>query len=119
MVKKDINKLKVLIKERNNTPVIVEGKRDVAALKKIGFKKIIVLYKKPLYVIVEKIAEKYKEVMILTDFDKEGKKLYGYLYKHLIKRGVRVDNSIRHFLLRNTKLSHIEGLDSYIENNTE
>lgn len=94
--------------------VIVEGKKDKSALESLGIGGIITL-KKPLYAVVEDVAEKSKEAVILTDFDKKGKELYGRLKKDLLRNGVKVDNHFREFLQRNTRLSHIEGLKSYIE----
>ena len=53
--------------------------------------------------------------MILTDLDKEGKKLFGKLNKELQRRGVKVDNALR-LLLFKTGITEIEGLDTYIKN---
>lgn len=92
--------------------IIVEGKKDVSALKKIGIKNsMFCLSVKPIY----KVAEDFKarEVIILTDFDKKGKELYGKLSTELQSQGVRIDRTFREWLQRNTKLSHIEGLDNY------
>lgn len=95
--------------------IIVEGKEDKAALKRLGITNIVQLNKKPLYKIVEELIEKGKQVIILTDLDKKGKQLYGKLNHDLQRFGVKVDNKFRHFLFRKTKLRQIEGLDSYIE----
>ncbi len=96
--------------------IIVEGKKDKDSLEKLGIKNIFTLSKKPLFSIVEDVAEKNNEVVILTDFDRKGKELYGKLKKDLSKSGVKVDNYFREFLQKNTKLSHIEGLLTYISN---
>jgi 5S rRNA maturation endonuclease (ribonuclease M5) len=66
------------IKE-SNTLVIVEGKKDRAALQKLGINNIIELNKKPLFQIVEDIANSNDECVILTDLDKKGKELFGKL----------------------------------------
>jgi len=96
--------------------IIVEGKKDKAALEKFGIKNIFVL-NGPLYKNIEDISYKYKEVVILTDLDKEGRKLFSRLNSRLQERGIKVDNSFREFLFKETKLRQIEGIDSYIENN--
>jgi len=106
---KEINKLK-----NSNTLIIVEGKKDHLALKKLGLKNIIELNKKPLFQIIEEISNKNKECIILTDLDKKGKQLYGKLNSGLTRLGVKVDNKFREFLQKNTRLSHIEGLFTYI-----
>lgn len=94
--------------------IIVEGKKDREALESLGIENIITL-KKPLYCIVEEVAEKSKGAVILTDFDKKGKELYGRLKKDLSRNGVKVDSHFREFLQKSTRLSHIEGLKSYVE----
>jgi len=95
--------------------VIVEGKEDKAALKRLGITKVVQLNKRPLYKVVEELIRKGKEVIILTDLDKKGKQLYGKLNHDLGRFGVKIDNKFRHFLFKHTQLRQIEGLDSYIE----
>jgi len=96
--------------------IIVEGKKDKAALEKLGFDRIIIL-DKPIYEIVEKAAGMAKECMILTDLDKEGKKLYHELSARLKRMRVKVDDRFRTFLFR-TQLRQIEGLATYAETNS-
>ena len=96
-------------------PIIVEGKKDKAALNKLGLTKIFTI-KVPLFKLCENISKKYNEVIILTDLDKEGRKLYSKLKENLERNGVKIDNSFRHFLFKETKLTQIEGLVTYIEN---
>ncbi len=95
--------------------VIVEGKEDKAALKRLGITNIVQLNKKPLYKIVEQLVEERKGVIILTDLDKKGKQLYGKLNHDLQQFGVKVDNRFRNFLFKKTQLRQIEGMDSYIQ----
>lgn len=98
-----------------NKLIVVEGKKDKAALNKLGIRNIRTL-KNPLYKEVEDIAASCKEVVILTDLDKEGKQLYGKIKKDLVKNGVKVDNRFREFLFKKTKLRQIEGICTYLEN---
>ena len=98
-----------------NKLIIVEGKKDRIALEKLGIKNIRTL-KNPLYKEVEEIAASCKEVVILTDLDKEGKQLYGCIKKDLARNGVKVDNRFREFLFKKTKLRQIEGICTYLEN---
>ena len=110
--------------------IIVEGPYDKKALENIGVSNEIILINdgKGLFQTVEKIVgiiektaeeegkdQDKKEVILLTDFDKKGKEFYGRLKKDLVKHGVKIDNQFREWLRRRTKISHIEGLDSYIE----
>ncbi|MBI2129595.1 hypothetical protein HYU07_05120 [Candidatus Woesearchaeota archaeon] len=77
----------------------------------IGVKnRIMMLGKKPIFSIIED-ASANKKAIILTDLDKEGKKLYGKLKDGLSRHGVIVDNKFREFLFRETKIRQIEGLN--------
>lgn len=109
-IKKDIDEKKLII--------LVEGKKDRVALEYFGFTSIIVLHGKDLWNRLEKTVEENpgKEALILTDFDKEGKELYGKLHKHLERLGAKVNKQYREFFQKRTKLSHVEGLVSYVGN---
>ena len=92
--------------------VLVEGPKDKRALESLGITNIMSL-KRPLYAVVEEIASKAKEIVLLTDLDEEGKKLYHKLSVDLQKHGVKINNKLREFLFK-TKLRHIEGLATYL-----
>ncbi len=66
-------------------PVIVEGKKDAAALKQLGLVgDIITLHSgKGLYEFCEDIAEKFARVIILLDWDEKGEKLNSLVAEHL------------------------------------
>ncbi len=106
-----MNELLYHIREYTGLKTIVEGKKDRLALEKLGFKQVFEL-NKALFMVAEEFDKK-DTVQILTDFDKEGKKLYGRLVKELSRRGVRISNRLRNLILK-TKISHIEGLYSYL-----
>jgi len=95
--------------------ILVEGKKDKAALEFLGCTNVITL-KKPLYAVVEEIVGLTREIIILTDLDKEGKFLYARLNHDLQRHGVKVDRFFRQFLFRNSKLRQIEGLPRYMNN---
>ena len=78
--------------------------KDKKALISLGVKNIITL-NKPLYKIVEETAEFNKDVIILTDFDKEGRQLYGFLKNNFQRNGVKIDRYFREFLMMNTKIT--------------
>ena len=78
--------------QSTNSPVIVEGKRDTLALKKIGFKGVIIELNDGTSVLatIERIFQAYgssTEFIILTDWDKSGNKLA----KQLISYGESCD----------------------------
>ncbi len=93
--------------------IIVEGKKDLIALSKIGIKNVISISRKPLYSFIDKISA--KEVIILTDLDKTGRKLYSILKHHLQAKGIKIDSYFREYLLKNTQLAQIEGIVNYLK----
>ena len=98
--------------------IFVEGKKDKAALEFFGISTIIVLNGKDIWNRLEQTIAKHpgKEALILTDFDKKGKELYGKIAKNLERLGVNVNKEYREFFQKKTKLSHVEGLVSYVRN---
>jgi len=66
-------------------PVIVEGKKDAIALKKLGLAgDIIILHNgKNLYDFCEDILERFSRVVILLDWDTKGETLYKSIGKTL------------------------------------
>jgi len=66
-------------------PVIVEGKKDAIALRKLGLAgEIITLHSgKSLYEFCEDIAERFPRVVILLDWDNKGENLYKSIGKNL------------------------------------
>ena len=79
--------------------IIVEGKKDVVALSNLGFDKVYAVHVTgvPLRVRIEQIAGeigKKEKVCILTDFDKQGKKLYLYLKPICQELGMRLDSRL-------------------------
>lgn len=92
---------------------IVEGKKDLIALESFGINNIRKI-DKPIYSFIEEISLENKEVIILTDLDREGRRLYSILKHNLQKRKVKVDNYFREYLFNNTHLTQIEGIKNYI-----
>mgnify|MGYP001618422617 CR=1 FL=1 len=95
--------------------IVVEGKNDVIALQELGIVQARPLNTQPIFLFAESIEE--KEVIILTDLDPAGRKLYRQLKRALVKRGKKIDNIFREFLFKETSLSEIEGLPTYLRNN--
>src|SRR3989344_4505030 len=98
---------------------IVEGRKDADALNNLGFRRVFTINKigVSLREIIEKIVcgiDGKDKVCILTDFDKKGKQLYKIIKKEMAPMGVRIDSSLRKILLI-MGVSHIEGLDSFVD----
>ena len=102
--------------QQEDIPLLVEGKKDQEAFWKLGFGNIIVLEKRALYKVIEQLLnDEIKEIALLTDLDTEGRILYQKLNDECSRRGIRVNNKLRHFLLRETPLTTMEGLPRYLE----
>jgi len=114
MMMEESEQIKELLEEikSKNLLVIVEGIKDVRALNALGIVNVMSL-KKPLFAVVEDVASKEKEVVLLTDLDEEGKKIYHELSVNLQKFGVKINNHLREFLFK-TQLRQIEGLATYL-----
>ena len=108
-----IDKKEILeeLEKLKNTLVIVEGKNDQKALEKFGLKNILMLEGNAIFEVIEKVNT---EVAILTDLDSKGKELYKRLQSMLTKRGVKINNKLRHLLLR-SDLKVIEGIDTFLK----
>ncbi|MFC1741869.1 toprim domain-containing protein [Nanoarchaeota archaeon] len=97
--------------------IIVEGKNDKRALENIGIpKERIISLTKPLYAVAEDIAKHHRHAIILTDLDPEGKRIYMDLKRNLTRIGVQIDRKYREALFKLSKLSHIEGIDTFFNN---
>lgn len=92
--------------------IIVEGKKDKATLEKLGVKNVVAISRKPLYAFIESIN--VKEVIILTDLDRTGKKIYSILKHALQAKGIKVDKYFREYLFKHSKITQIEGLYHYL-----
>ena len=78
-----------------NILIIVEGKRDVLVLRNLGVKAPIFKTQSRLnrFDMAEEIVSKAGEngqVLILTDYDKEGKEICSFIEKELETSGVKV-----------------------------
>ena len=91
--------LNSLLEEMEGTvdTVLVEGARDVEALRRLGFHGRIEVCSRVGVSnsdLVEGLARR-KDVVILTDFDGEGRRLNRRLSRLLERRGVRVETRLR------------------------
>lgn len=98
------------------TPVIVEGKKDEKALRKIGLTGDIITLNKGMSLsdFSDWIAERYDDVVILTDWDRRGGSLCRRL-KELFKGRVSYDIVFRQRLSTYAMIKKVEGLPSWLE----
>jgi len=101
--------------------VIVEGPRDLEALRQLGFRGVISLFSQvgvPDADFIDAISRAHGSVAILTDFDEEGRKIDLALSEGFERRGVRVEKGLRRELGRimaATGVYAIESLDNVQE----
>lgn len=110
------------LRETNEAiPIVVEGQRDVTALRLLGFKgRIVALHSgDPLFQVAESLGAQTRDVVLLTDWDTKGQALFETLRASLAANGVRVNGSFREDLrhwIRPT-LNDVESLASYVGRN--
>ena len=89
-----IEAIQSLDSKYENLIVIVEGKRDVSVLRNLGLEAPIIKTQTrlPRYRLIEEIVAKSGkdgQVLILTDFDLEGKEIYRFIEKELELSGIK------------------------------
>lgn len=99
-------------------PIIVEGRRDEAALRRLGVAGKVHCLKargESRHEFLDRLNGT-KEAIVFTDFDREGKELETWLYKELSQRGVKSDLKlwIRMRSLARTEVRSVEELPSFI-----
>jgi len=103
----------------HGTPIVVEGRNDKITLKQLGIKGKIFMIKshgESLLTFLERLNE-FKEIILLTDFDKEGNELASLIIDELSRRGIKVNNELRNKLkkLVNSEVRSIEDLKCVFE----
>jgi 2,5-diamino-6-(ribosylamino)-4(3H)-pyrimidinone 5'-phosphate reductase len=107
---------------RNGIPILVEGRKDVKTLRKLGISGIIITVKTKGKSFNDVVSEIQKigalEVILLLDFDKRGKKGTRYLQENL--EHVKVKYNLifwqKLIALTNKEIQYIESLDVYLCN---
>ena len=101
--------LKELIERaRDGAIVLVEGRRDVEALKDLGVEgKILPVSSVSRAKLVESVEG---DVIILTDWDENGEKLKREIFEVLLSNGVIADTSIRKRIFSAVNVSEVEDL---------
>jgi 5S rRNA maturation endonuclease (ribonuclease M5) len=99
-------------------PIIVEGRRDEAALRRLGVTGKVHCLKargESRHEFLDRLNGT-TEAIVLTDFDREGKELETWLHKELSQRGVKSDLKlwIRIRSLARAEVRSVEELPSFI-----
>ncbi len=97
--------------------VIVEGKKDVNLLRSVGVKNTIPLNGRPVHEVADQVADvhtDHESVIILTDFDREGRRLASQLRTHLQRHRVQPNTRLRRELMAFGRTT-IEGFSSLVD----
>ena len=103
------------------TPIVVEGKNDVKALRRLGVEGKIMSAKTGGKSILDVISEvekcTAKEVIMLLDFDRRGRELTKRLKQNLEKAKTKINLAFWNKLLElvGTEVKDVEGLATYME----
>ena len=118
VTEQEIAELKKFVFQLNSlkgSAVVVEGKRDSTALKKLGYSgKVLEFHRFGGMINFTDFASKYEKIIILFDRDKKGRYLTGKTI-HLLQRRTKVDLSYKRKLRSITKgkIMFIEQLVCY------
>ncbi|MBI5001223.1 MAG: hypothetical protein HZB92_06850 [Euryarchaeota archaeon] len=99
-------------------PIIVEGKKDSRALETLGFSSNIIELNAGLSILsfCERIASKHREIIVLTDWDRKGGRLFRQLADCFKSLDVAVDGKFRSDMAHLAKkgAKDVEGLPGFI-----
>jgi 5S rRNA maturation endonuclease (ribonuclease M5) len=107
-----------LAESNRETPILVEGRRDIESLRRLGcMGEIHALHAgKTLHDRAEFLAGSATEVILLTDWDRKGEELYEAMRVRLAANGVRAEGSFRDKirLWMRPPVKDIESLAGYV-----
>ena len=105
--------------EDEEVPIIVEGRKDVEALERLGFERDIIKIKKneTIFHIIENLRKKYEKVIILTDWDSTGGRLSGKIKKACEANIIDYDLEYRKEIIKYVKkeIKDVESIPAFIE----
>jgi 5S rRNA maturation endonuclease (ribonuclease M5) len=104
------------LREENKTvPIIVEGEKDIAALRKLEVPGKIIRFNKGQSVadFSDMIAQKHKKIILLTDWDWRGGRLCLQIKKNLENR-VALNLQYRKVFAKRCPCRTVEGMPSWL-----
>jgi len=112
--------LQDLADKNEEGPIVVEGERDVRALRSLGIGGPIITLHRGVRVLrlCEDLAAGARPVVILTDWDRKGGRLAKALREGLAANGVRYNDAVRARLAALTRgaITEVEDLHRHVEN---
>lgn len=113
----ELEELLTDLQEENKTiPIIVEGEKDIIALRRLEMTGEIIRFNTGQSVsdFCDGIAQKYQKIILLTDWDWRGGRLGSSIKKHLENR-VECDMSYRQIFAHRCTCRTVEGIPSWLE----
>ncbi len=112
-----MEEIEELREEALTTPILVEGRRDILALEKLGISGefYCACSGKPLYETCEEISSAHKRVILLIDLDSAGIAIGKKAKHYLSQLGVQVVERHRLTLLKKLDTHQVEHLATRVE----
>ncbi len=113
----DLEKALFELREENRIiPIIVEGDKDIVALRKLDVTGKIIRFNQGLSIpdFCDMISQKYKSIILLTDWDRKGGYLCSTIKKNLESR-VTCNTRYREIIAKRSMIRTLEGLPSWME----
>lgn len=108
-----------LIVRSSTEPVIVEGARDIHAMRELGIDGIVqaVNTGNSIMNLCESLCSEHDRFIIMTDWDKRGGRIAHQLERGLESCDAKYDSKLRAQIARLTKkeIKDVEGLPSYLD----
>ncbi|NAZ26519.1 MAG: toprim domain-containing protein [Nanoarchaeota archaeon] len=100
------------LREKKDSIIVVEGKKDKEVLKEFGFNNVYTIYELRKD---EEIFLNYREAIILTDNDNKGRILYKYVRNLLESDGIIINDIERRRFFKYFRVREVEDLRKHIE----
>lgn len=113
----ELEELLTDLQEENKTvPIIVEGEKDIIALRRLEMTGEIIRFNTGQSVpdFCDSIAQKYQKIILLTDWDWRGGRLGSSIKKHLENR-VECNMSYRQIFAHRCTCRTVEGIPSWLQ----
>lgn len=113
----ELEELLTELREENKTiPIIVEGEKDIAALRKLELTGEILRFNTGQSIpdFCDNIAQKHRKIILLTDWDWRGGRLGSTIKKHLENR-VECNMRYRQMFAQHCMCRTVEGIPSWLQ----
>ncbi|EOD42576.1 Ribonuclease M5 (contains TOPRIM domain) [Candidatus Nanobsidianus stetteri] len=100
------------LREKKDSIIVVEGRKDKEVLREFGFNNVYTIYELRKD---DRIFLNYREAIILTDNDNKGRILYKYVRNLLESDGIIINDIERRRFFKYFKVREVEDLRKHVE----